>query len=222
MTTSEKEWKDKWNKVYENELLGYIKRTDDIANPIGENEFFINWLYPTRKFTDNDIVLEIGCGQGNWIHHLYDKVRTIYGIDISDFAIERAKHFFRDEFNVFLYAETDLLKLFNNTKFDVIYSITVFQHLPKWQVKKYFEQSYKILKEDGIFFFNVFAEGSTTSKDVTIDDLDINNHHPHVGFEETELKDCLLNAGFTNIDIKFWRVEHPDPKYGWYIVIAKK
>jgi len=224
MNPKDTEWKEKWEQIYENELLGYTKRTTDKAYPIGKNEpgFFVKFLYPIYKITNNDIVLEIGCGQGNWIHNLYDKVKEIYGTDISESAINRAKYFFREEKKVFLYAETELTKIFEPKKFDVIYSITVFQHLPKRQTLQYFKDAYALLKDSGIFFFNVFAKCSVGDFDVNINDLDIYHHHTTVSFTQEELEKNLIETGFKNIDIEFMKVEHSDPNYGWLIGRIRK
>ena len=220
----EQEWKDKWEQIYAEELLEYTKYKQDKAYSLGENqpEFFIEWLYPFRKITKQDTVLELGCGHGHWIFNLYDKVKEIHGTDISKSAIDEAKRFFREEKNVILYEETDLLNIFKKNQFDIIYSITVFQHIPKWQTLKYFEQAYQVLKEDGVFFFNVFRGCSITSKDAVIDDLDINKHVPCVGFTFEELEQDLKNVGFKNINIRFMKVEHNDENCGWYLAIVKK
>jgi cyclopropane fatty-acyl-phospholipid synthase-like methyltransferase len=214
----------KWEQIYDDYLLGYKKRTIDKAYSLGKNQpkFFIEYLYPYRKITNNDIILEIGCGEGNWIHNLYDKVKEIYGTDISETAIKRAKYFFREEKNVFLYAETELSKIFEPNFFDLIYSITVFQHLPKYQILQYFKDTYNLLKEDGIFFFNVFSTCSVSKSDAKIEDLNINSHHTTVGFTLEELERCLIKVGFKNLDIEFMKIEYPDPKYGWLIGRIKK
>lgn len=222
MRNNEIEWKEKWEEIYDKELLGYKKRIIDKAYPLSEHGLFVKYLYPTKKLSTNNIILEIGCGQGNLMHNLYDKVKEIHGTDISQSAINRAKYFFRFEKNVFLYAETDLIKLFPSLKFDLIYSITVFQHLPKYQTLKYFNEVYNLLKDDGVFFFNVMSDYNRCNFDATIEDLNINRHHTSVSFTEDELKLSLKNAGFKNINIVFMGVTIDNPKYGWFIGIIKK
>lgn len=217
-------WKQKWENIYQNYLLGYGKRSAEKAYPTGKDqpEFFFKFLYPIRKIKKSDIVLEIGCGEGNWISNLYDKVKEIHGTDISETAIERARHFFHDENNVKLYATTDLLSTFDKKRFDIIYSITVFQHLPKHQILKYFSEAYQLLKTNGIFFFNTFNDCVMSQKDADVNDFDENISHFCISFEKEELENSLKNVGFTDIKIEFMRVDHPDPNYGWLLAYCKK
>ncbi len=214
-------YKEKWNKIYSDNLWGYSRYSQDKAQKLENPEFFVEWLYPIRELKKEDVILEIGCGQGHWIQTLFDKVKEIYGTDISQEAINQANHYFRDESNIFLYAETDLISLFPKKKFDVIYSITVFQHLPKWQILSYFKQAQKILKEGGIFFFNIFAPNHKFKKDITLEDLDFKFGHPSVYFEEEELINELKKAGFKSIVIKRWHYNSENKEDCWFIVYAK-
>lgn len=216
------EWHDRWERIYAEELLDYKPTSFDAAQPAGDHPFFSDYLFPRRALGPEDKVLEIGCGVGSWLLHLYDKVAEMHGTDISETAIRHAEHLFRNEANVHLHAGTDLEAMFPETRFNLVFAITVFQHLPRWQTKEYLRQSFDLMACDGVLFFNTMSDCGTLKRDATLEDLDPESKVPGVCWSEEDLRGALAAMGYRDVEVKFMRVEHPNAKYGWNVVVAGK
>ena len=112
---------------------------------------------------ETDVLLEIGCGIGNEIAHLYSYVKEVYGFDVSNTAIKYAKKRYEKIENVHLSVATDLNNYPDNF-FDIIYSSTVLMHMLKKDVRKYFEESRNKIKDNG-FIFMQFLHNPTIGKE---------------------------------------------------------
>lgn len=101
-----------------------------------------------RQLSKEDVVLEIGCGEGNMMLPLCDKVKEIHGVDISEVAITNAKEYLKDKSNFYLYVN-DNISFFKDESFDIIFEQTVFQHMLREHVIEYLDQIQKKLKSGG-------------------------------------------------------------------------
>jgi 2-polyprenyl-3-methyl-5-hydroxy-6-metoxy-1,4-benzoquinol methylase len=77
-------------------------------------------------------ILDIGCGTGEYVNHVYDYCSTFeyYGFDGEGIYIDYAKQLFRDKPNVHFYHKIlteEGLKEFNN--FDIVIATGVMHHL---------------------------------------------------------------------------------------------
>lgn len=102
---------------------------------------------PTGKFIGR--VLEIGCGIGRMMEEGY------HGIDISDKMIRLAKN---NKPGCGFYVSDGREIPFEDSYFDVIYSILVFQHIPFSGFESYVKEVARTLKDNGRFIFQ-FVEG---------------------------------------------------------------
>jgi len=212
------EWKQRWDKNYDN---GYANK---LSNAPAEDEpmhwYFSKYLFPKwREVTKDDTVLELGCGNGAVAVRVWKKVKKFIGTDISKVAIDMAKKRFEKCHNVDLRRTTNLLSI--KDKVDLIYSVTVFQHLPKEFTKKYIQDAYKILKDDGCLFFNVLSGIQDRNEaDITWEENGI--CEPSMGFSKPEIERICKDAGFNSIETTRMEVYVPTTKYWWYWVVCKK
>ena len=89
---------------------------------IGYHRFF------TDNITDNDRVLDIGCGNGALTFDLAKKAKKVVGIDLNKKNIEIAREkFFRENIE---YIHGDALKNCPKEKFDVVVLSNILEHLP--------------------------------------------------------------------------------------------
>ena len=149
----------------------------------------------------------------------FKKVKKFIGTDISKVAIDMSKKRFEKCDNVELKRTTNLLSI--KEPIDMIYSVTVFQHLPKDFTKKYIQDAYKILKDGGALFFNVLSG----IQDHNIADICFEENgvcEPSIGFNRVEIGRICKDAGFNSIEIIRMEVYVPTDKYWWYWVICKK
>jgi ubiquinone/menaquinone biosynthesis C-methylase UbiE len=103
------------------------------------------------------IALDIGCGTGRVLKHLSQFVNHVYGIDVSAAMIELALESMGGRTNVHLQVSSGKdLSEFDDCMFNLVYSIGVFQHIPRSVVyKDYFPEVYRVLRPGGYFIFTV-------------------------------------------------------------------
>jgi len=115
--------------------------------------------YASRFLTDNDKVLDIGCGNGRFLLHLlkYGKFQ-LYGTELESNSAERAARI--PEINLKLgYLEKGS---FEEESFDVITMFHVFEHLT--EPKETLEIIRKIIKKDGTLIISFPNISSLQSK----------------------------------------------------------
>ena len=102
-------------------------------------------------------LLDVGCGDGDFIFRAYDKFKEFYGVDVSPVRIERAKNRAKerlDRDNIHFYkCDADEGFPFNNSFFDAVSCIAVLEHVlnPPTVV----EEIHRILKPGGTFIVQV-------------------------------------------------------------------
>lgn len=106
-------------------------------------------------------ILEIGCGIGRLAIPIAIKNpdKRIIGIDISPSMIEIA-HERSDHLKNISFYDLDgrSLKGIGSNKFDMVYSMVVFQHIPNEAKIGYIKEAHRVLKKDGIIRFQ-YVEG---------------------------------------------------------------
>jgi ubiquinone/menaquinone biosynthesis C-methylase UbiE len=107
----------------------------------------------------NWVVLEVGVGVGRIVKHLANYFKEIYGVDVSDEMVKIAKNKLKKfgNINIFQNNGNDLSIFLNNT-FDFVYSVKVFQHIPRKIFLKYLDEIYRVLKPNGLLKFQIFEK----------------------------------------------------------------
>jgi len=103
-----------------------------------------------KKHKKSGRVLEIGCGLGDLLHFLEENFET-YGIDISDYAIKKAKKKAKNSILKVMKAKD--IDAFRKNFFDVIVSCHLLEHLPNPSLV--LAKIGQILKKDGIVLIAV-------------------------------------------------------------------
>lgn len=117
---------------------------------------FVNF---DKYIDDKSVILDLGCGNGRLYNYLNKKNlknlnNNYFGIDFSTSMIKVAKKL-NPKAN---FSYGDQLKIpFKNNKFDVIYNIRAFHHIPtrKLRIKSLLEID-RVLKKDGIVIMTVW------------------------------------------------------------------
>lgn len=102
------------------------------------------------------VVLEVGSGTGRIMQHLAPSCAEVHGVDISAEMVERGVQRLSRLGNVRFHLGNGYdLGMFEDGKFDLVYAWVVFQHLPKNVAYNYMTEVRRVLKEDGLFHFQV-------------------------------------------------------------------
>lgn len=109
------------------------------------------WLMDLGKPMRDDVVLEVGCGYGEWMIPLAPHVREVSGIDIHEEPIRKAGELFEQRgIRNAQVSVTDGRGLpFPSESFSLVYSISVFQHLPRSIVQGYLHETTRVLRPGG-------------------------------------------------------------------------
>jgi ubiquinone/menaquinone biosynthesis C-methylase UbiE len=116
-------------------------------------------------------VFELGCGAGRLTRALAKIFGEVHGVDISPEMIRQAHEALRDFPNahVQLNSGSDLSHLRDAT-FDFAYCVSVFHHIPRYQlIERYMREVNRILRPGCLFKFEVqgYAELARTDPDDT-------------------------------------------------------
>jgi len=126
-------------KIYE-ETVGKRIRYDILL----KYETVVNLI---KKYKKGKLkILDVGCGYG-FLSFFADKNWIIYGIDLDEERIKRAKNIKQHKNSIFMIGDAENLNF--NKKFDVILTLDVIEHL--YHPEKYLRLVSKALKKDGIF-----------------------------------------------------------------------
>ncbi len=212
-------------KNLEQTELGY----DLIAKKFSETRkhFWRRLEFIGRYTRDGDEVLDFGCGNGRLLELFTNKNINYYGVDVSQKLLDLAKQRYPSNKDNFLKISSDKISLpFNEEKFNSVYSIATFHHLPGKQHRlKVAKELYRVTKRGGwivvtiwdlwqwryrqnIFknwFYKIIGKSELDWNDCRIvfinNDGKIFNRYHHA-FTKGELERLFREAGFNIIEAK--------------------
>ena len=156
--------KSNWDDLAEINAIWFNTPNERIAKNI--DLFFQNGKSQLKKELDlitslqislnKGTALDFGCGIGRITQALAEVFEVSYGIDISEKMIEIAKKHnrFGDKCKYIANIRDDLM-IFKDGSFDFVFSDNVLQHNSPDVIKKYIEEFARILRPDGILFFQI-------------------------------------------------------------------
>ena len=127
------------------------------------------------KITPESHLLEIGCGLGRIafpLRYILSKKGSYHGFDITLEKIDFLKSHFENLYPNFTFSHADLHNTFYNpngkiapkdfsfpysdSTFDLVYAASVFTHMLPENARRYFAESSRVLKPDGLCIFSFF------------------------------------------------------------------
>lgn len=127
----------------------YFERVDDEI--VYEH---INRYKAVSSCLKNEIVLDAACGSGYGSNILSESLSSVYGVDISEEAINYAKQKYGYKDNLqFLQSSVEKLP-FNDNFFDKAVSFETIEHVDEKIQKKFLKEIVRVLKDDGIFIIS--------------------------------------------------------------------
>ncbi|MBI5804092.1 class I SAM-dependent methyltransferase [Candidatus Pacearchaeota archaeon] len=111
-----------------------------------------------------DKILDLGCGSGRNSIYLARKGYEVWGVDISEIAIEKAKHAEKIKNLNFSVGNSECLE-FNESFFDAVYCNAVLHFT---NMRKSASEIFRVLKNDGIAYLSFLLNMKYTEKPQTI------------------------------------------------------
>ena len=131
--------------TYNNTIEDYEAHTRNLGLLEALNKF-ANYVEAKGK------VLDLGCGWGRDAHLFYEKGFEVYGVDLSEKMINRA----RELYTGISFEIQDIRNLnFENESFDGIWASACLLHIPKSDLIDVLRNLHKILKPGGHIFVSV-------------------------------------------------------------------
>lgn len=149
---SEKFEKEYFDKNYQNYNL---------QNPVRKNKALITLI---EKYVNHGVLLDIGCAYGNFLKYAKKEGFTVYGCDISKYAVQRTSPF----------AKTNVCSItslkYPHETFDIVTVFDVIEHID--DLKKAFSELKRVTKKEGIIMFMMPVYDGFSGKIVRILDKD--------------------------------------------------
>ena len=146
-------------------------------------------------------ILDLGCGEGRHIIYLAQEGFAMYGLDISETAILRAKKWLWQEMLDAELVNSDFLKIpYGNNFFDAVIAIKAVYHNTLDKIRQSVKEIHRVLKPGGVCFLNLItqnAEGYGTGEMVEpnafILDRQKEQRIIHYYFDEPGAKELLAD-----------------------------
>ena len=182
------------------------KRHDQVYFPVMEQH--LDWkvyeapppyLIEMTRPRDDDYCLEIGCGYGQWMVPLSKMVAAVAGIDIHQILADKAVEKFREhECSNCQFVLSDGKTIpFLDESFTLVYSISVFQHIPRACVRGYFKEAARVLAPIGraLFQFRYADNDGPYTSDIGVDH-DRSGQDFSVGWAVEEVREEAARVGW--------------------------
>ena len=171
-----------------------LEDTSNLEEVYQRSQDIVKILEKLNLINKESLVLDIGCGVGRAELLLSKKVKLCIGIDISSSMINLAKKHIKSSHVKFYVTNGNDLKMFDDGKFDLVFSILVFQHLPGEVFKNYLKESLRVLKNSGQLAFQIPIYFTQKPEDPP-------KFHPWAlrFYSLVELQDLLKRSGFSQI-----------------------
>jgi len=205
--------------IKENNENGYSKEyfNNDSFNR-GKSETYYDTAYSLliqEILKHNSKILEIGCSHGNLLKKLENDYTT-YGIDISSYAIEEAKK--NCSKTILEICNFEDQNCFDNTNFDLIIAIDVFEHF--YEPQKVIKRCYQLLNKNGYLIIKIPNKSSIVLNLLKILNKETlwNCYKDPTHFSLLELKDWVKLFKDNNFLVKVT----PSPPTGFLKNLLKK
>jgi ubiquinone/menaquinone biosynthesis C-methylase UbiE len=116
----------------------FIKVKADLIKRIADKNF---------SKPGNIQVLDIGCGIGLIDNQISSKFENLYGVDVEEGIIEKAKSF-NPKVKYSLYKGTKLP--FDDNSMDMVFTINVIHHVPPANWERFVQEMQRVTRKDGI------------------------------------------------------------------------
>ncbi len=195
--------KTSYGKEYFEGIYAHLKKEKGLIL----NSFFDLLFSRARKIKK---VLDLGCGEGDFLKICQERGLECFGVDISSYALKKAKKRIGGELRK-LDLEREKL-VWPDGFFDAVTAFDLLEHLKSPDLL--FSETYRVLKKGGIFFATTpnggFSLARPLGKIIPGDTTHVNLQEAKYwlarlrkgGFSKIEIKGCLLFGLPPNLDLR--------------------
>jgi ubiquinone/menaquinone biosynthesis C-methylase UbiE len=155
------------------------------------------------SFVKNKVVLDIASGEGYGSNYIAQTAKNVFGVDISDKAIEHASQKYKSENLHFSVGSVEKLE-FEKDFFDAIVSFETIEHVEQDLQIKYLKEVKRVLKQDGIFILS--CPNKAIATDLAFELWGYTNEFHLKEYYLDEFKEFLSNY-FENVQFLYQRSE---------------
>lgn len=113
--------------------------------------------YLLENISENDFVLDLGCGNGKNIETILRKTKKVTGVDNDPIATKKASETFKKRGDVkIILADASELP-FQEDTFDVVTNLELIGNVGDLK-QKIFQETHRVLKNTGILILSIYAE----------------------------------------------------------------
>ena len=179
---------EKVNITYSDEYAAKRRWEDHpyLTDPLGELQVFFDHL-------PGNIMLDVGCGWGRYVHRFLEKGLQYCGIDHSPEMVSAAQADNPgEEFKVMSYRKIDV----PDSSFDALWCCCTFSGEPKHNMPNVLVELRRVLKSDGVIM--IVQPAVSESGEDWIEN-DAGRVLYHADYDLSELEAMLHASGFTTI-----------------------
>lgn len=171
-----------------------------------------DWFLRLAAPSQQDRALEIGAGYGEWMVPLSKLVAHVVGVDIHPIPVLKAAEIFQREgiANATMILSDGMTLPFDDNSFSLVYSISVFQHLPRAMVKGYLAETDRVLETGGraVHYFRSLKPTANGSSRPVKDFVIGENDDFSCGWTEEEIAEAVESLGwdFSIHDLGLWLI----------------
>lgn len=155
--------------------------------------------YSIKDIVKGKVVLDAACGEGYGSFIISEKAKNVYGIDISNEAINLAKEKYKKNNLSFINASIEKLPI-DDRSIDVAVSFETIEHVDESIQYNFLNEISRVLKEDGTFII------STPDKKIYSDEHNYKNEFHVKEFYEDEFIN-FLKSKFTYVEVYYQYLE---------------
>jgi SAM-dependent methyltransferase len=169
------------------------------------------WLPRLFDFRTGSVGLDLGCGFGRtlaWMHSWFDQM---IGVDVSQHAIDLARQRLQGVANVQLMV-SDGAKLpltIADGSVDLIYSLNLFEHIPRSFTKSYLRDFARVLAPGGRAVFNLLSGVRQLQRSGRY------GSEWSIGYSQRAIRRLLRNAGLVLERQVIWRLQTGSAHWVW-------
>ena len=216
--------KKKWDLLHKKDYHPSVKEgvTRIIEHKNQNSWIFDEWskILGIDIDVENKTILEIGFGGGWYLAQmLFRNASKVIGFEITENIINKAKVIFKLldlKHYEFFEVQEEFLNILDKNSVDIIFEITVFQHISEEVTKNYLLSSKNVLKNDGIILFQFLM-----NDDAPIKNPYAKNKEGIVYYSHKEILKLVdeCNLRIEKYDDYRWKDEHNSY---WRLYLIKK